>query len=1155
MVLRRRRRLPNHRVHTPAPRPRGYRPFLESLEDRLVLSLSPTTWAALGPAPILGGPYPASGRINVAVPDPSNPNVMYVGADKSADFRGGGGIWKTTNWLAPTPTWTPLIDTMPSTDVYVHGLTIAPTNPSVLYAAANGPDGGILQTTDAGAHWTLITTPTQFPTTSFGAIVVSPADPNTVFAAVAGDPDGNTAGGVWQLTFNPTTGTWTTTNITPESGAGSLGPVFVSDLVVDPADANVLYAGVVRATDHTKDGIYKITVSSDTWTPLTLPLPSGKSIGNYIELAIAATAQPDQPVLYATVLYSDNQAGSPDLDHYRSGDGGGTWIKLAQPATVGDNRDWHQVLAIDPTNPNRIYINGAEPNLFQCTVDLSTGAIQATKLDPEYGTSGTEDVLGVTFDDTGSAVVLGDRGIGRSNSATVTPGSFQPRQGNLSTDLVYNLALPPTDPTTAYAVSQDNSTAEYHNGQWTETGINVEIGKFLVDPANPNVVYNLRSAYAGSPLQLIPNFLTRSDSAGAPGSWKVITSGINGSDFPPSSVFDKSYYSAFAMDPGNPNHLVLGTTLVYQTTNADNQPAAGVSWSALSPVLSPGAHITAIDVTPAASPTSPNTIYAATSDGKFFVGSSDPAGTWTESNGGLFGSAVPGGSRGTNHVESIAIDPANVQHVFAVTSADVTLDPNHHPYQKVWVTTDGGTQWTPLTGDLPGPYQVLTLAADWRFTNPVLYVGTSRGAFRSTDGGTTWSRFGQGMPATEVHYLELLPQAQGGVLAAGTFGRGAYEISAPAEPTLTITGPATATEGDDLTYTVTVSNNTPADASNVVFTYPLPAGLRFVSANFGMTGCTFASGTLTCAIRTLPSGGSVTGTITAQAIAAGVQTSQGSVRGTLPVTSPAVVSASAATTVVSPPLVGSGVPLQGLEGAALGGVMVATFTHASGLQPAGAFTASIAWGDGTTSPGTVVQDAGGYTVQGSHTYTDEGSYKVAVTVAGDGVTATFPSTATVQAVLPDGTRGTPTERFVAELFGDLFGARPTAAQLTKYTRKVKASHAKFVTTLLASKGFEKEFLAQLVSVFFTALGGGSVSQGVHYLGKHSPEQLAQHFSGRATGAADPLLVQALVGQFLDRPATGADAALLVPLLRHAGKEDKLAADLAGSPEYDAKTSP
>src|SRR5439155_115437 len=59
------------------------------------------------------------------------------------------------------------------------------------------------------------------------------------------------------------------------------------------------------------------------------------------------------------------------------------------------------------------------------------------------------------------------------------------------------------------------------------------------------------------------------------------------------------------------------------------------------------------------------------------------------------------------------------------------------------------------------------------------------------------------------------------------------------------TGPATVNAAQNLTYTITVSNNGPSDASAVVVRDTLPAGVTFVSASNG--------GTLAAGVVTWPS--------------------------------------------------------------------------------------------------------------------------------------------------------------------------------------------------------------------------------------------------------------------------------------------------------------
>ena len=77
---------------------------------------------------------------------------------------------------------------------------------------------------------------------------------------------------------------------------------------------------------------------------------------------------------------------------------------------------------------------------------------------------------------------------------------------------------------------------------------------------------------------------------------------------------------------------------------------------------------------------------------------------------------------------------------------------------------------------------------------------------------------------------------------------------------------------------------------------------------------------------------------------------------------------------------------------------VATFSDANTALTAASFTATIAWGDGTTTAGTITGSSGSFTVTGQHTYADEGSFTDTVTVtelAGGGATASGSGTATV----------------------------------------------------------------------------------------------------------------------------------------------------------------
>ena len=63
-----------------------------------------------------------------------------------------------------------------------------------------------------------------------------------------------------------------------------------------------------------------------------------------------------------------------------------------------------------------------------------------------------------------------------------------------------------------------------------------------------------------------------------------------------------------------------------------------------------------------------------------------------------------------------------------------------------------------------------------------------------------------------------------------------------------------------------------------------------------------------------------------------------------------------------------------------GDTEIASFTDSDLSDTAGSFTATIDWGDGTTSPGTVVGSNGSFTVEGGHTYPDGGSPQLIINV-------------------------------------------------------------------------------------------------------------------------------------------------------------------------------
>jgi hypothetical protein len=177
-----------------------------------------------------------------------------------------------------------------------------------------------------------------------------------------------------------------------------------------------------------------------------------------------------------------------------------------------------------------------------------------------------------------------------------------------------------------------------------------------------------------------------------------------------------------------------------------------------------------------------------------------------------------------------------------------------------------------------------------------------------------------------------------------------------------------------------------------------------------------------------------------------------------------------AVVVTEPPIQAAPVAVAGFEFSALTNAAVATFTHGGGLEPVGDFTASIDWGDGTTSAGEVTKPGLTYIVAGSHAYTDEGTYNVSVTIGEESGTVTLHTTTTMlEELLPDGSRGTPDQRWLSETYRTLLGRQIDPVGLANNTNALEGgmSRQQIVLNIENSLEYRVKFVNDM---YFSLLG-------------------------------------------------------------------------------------
>ena len=951
-----------------------------SLESRLLLSgeplpLNTSTWTAIGPASIdtsaLNGSaaqgysgYPlASGRVTGIAADPTNPNVIFLSA-------AGGGVWKTTDGGL---SWNPLTDNQPT--LSMGAISVAPSNGNVIYAGtgeANGlsnqqsanvansifPGMGILVSQDGGATWTLENPGGVFTRTSISKIAVDPTNPAVAYAAVGqpapGGLDQNT--GIWKTTDFGQTWTNTTTSISTTQA--------FSDVVINPANPNNLFAAVGNPNGSAQNGVYVTTNGGATWAlagdfPLStynylgfFPLPIGR-----ISLAIGTPTGSTTPTIYASMYVS----GATIM--LESTNGGVNWTSTptTPPQYLGFQGFYDNAVFANPTNPNILYAAGVITYQFGFGAPYGIdGVIETldgghTWIDLTNGLDGRTthtDYHALTYDASGRLLVGSDGGIFRVNGTDPNGTTlWADLNSNLQITQFFGIGISPANPQIAFGTAQDNGTSKFA-GNTTWNAVDVGDGGYVaVDPTNANVIYH---NYEGSPE------VVKSTNGGL--NWVPASAGID-----PNGTDASNFATPFIMDPSNPNRLLLGTDHVYETTNG------ALTWHVIGTPGSNGFNLPSGGVIDAlaTAPSSPQTIYVSAYDYTnnvplLFVTNND-GGTWTQST-------LPAGVQG--HIMSITVDPSNAAHLYFTSNAFTG--------GRAFESGDGGTTFTDISGNLPS-VPAWSIALDP--TDPGrIFVGTASGLYFSTNDGASWATFRSGLPNAQVDSIQIDPVHQ--TLAVGTHGRGMFEIllnnyfavngfnnaSTSAYANFSVSGVTVHDSAGGQPAGTDTAVIDWGDGSNPTLVAMIPSD-QFGNYTLAPASHQFATpGVYTMTLTLTNSLDGVVNTKTAQVNVTEAQMT---------------------------PLLGGFV--HAVAGVSFTG-KTTVFNYPGPNAPGGFFTAVINWGDGNTSAGTIVPDGNGtYEVDGTNVFAKPGGYQGYVTItdgSGQTILPQFNSLVTDAGVFP-----------------------------------------------------------------------------------------------------------------------------------------------------------
>ncbi len=377
------------------------------------------------------GPF-RGGRVAAVTGVESQPNTYYFGGAT-------GGVWKTTNGGV---SWIPISDGQPFGTASIGDVAVSESDPNIVYAGTGEYDirgnvsigDGIYKSMDAGKTWKKIGLEN---TRQISRIRINPKNPDLVYVAALGH--------VWAPNedrgiYRSKDGGKTWEKILykgPKVGA--------SELVFDPTNANILYAGFWEAYRKPWDlesggpgsGIFKSTDGGDTWTELTknAGLPKGV-IGN-VGLSVSA-ANPDR--VYALLEAEDGGV-------FRSDDAGKTWKKMNDERKLRQRAWYYGRIFADPKDPNKVYATNV--NFFRSDDGGKTWNAISTP-------HGDNHNLWISSSNPNRMIEGNDGGAIVSTSG----GADWSSVNNQPTAQFYRVALDDDFPYNAYGAQQDNTTVK-----------------------------------------------------------------------------------------------------------------------------------------------------------------------------------------------------------------------------------------------------------------------------------------------------------------------------------------------------------------------------------------------------------------------------------------------------------------------------------------------------------------------------------------------------------------------------------------------------------------------------------------------------------------------------------------------------------------------
>jgi len=628
-------------------------------------------------------------------------------------FVGGvdGGLWKTTDITASPATWTLVNDFF--SNMAITSICQDPSNKQNLYFG----------TGEAYFNFDAVRGVGVWKSTDGGTTWNQLAATVTYLrcAKIACDASGN----IYLADRNTgilrsTDGGATWTNITPASSAS----VRAADIEISSTGRMHVSIGLFEATSYyfytDNPSTTSTAVSAGNWRTATTGYPTTNV--DRTELACSGNT------LYA--LPATNTSDDvPTI--YKSTDGGVTWAATGSTPAFTSSQGWY-CLAVDinPSDATQVIVGSLD------CYKTTNGGTTWTKISAWVGTSGQyvhADQHIIKWYDNGNKFLVGcDGGIHYSSDGGTT---IRDRNTGLRIKQFYSCAIHPSTTDYFLAGAQDNGCHQFSS---TGLGSTVEItggdgGIVHIDQNEPQYQF---ASY-------VYNQYYRSTNSGV--SWTSVPLSTNQGQFINPTDYDNTA-----------NIMYCGNTA--GTYRRWTNPQVGATNAAVTITSLNGNSVTAVTVSPYTS----NRVYFGTTNdgGNTKLCYVDNANT------------IVSGSAGTDI--STGLPTNTTTSCVAVGSSDNNLMVCYSNYgvQHIWVSTNNGTSWTNITGNLPDmPVRWCMFAPG---DNTKAIIATEAGVYLTlliNGGSTSWIP-SPSFPTVRTDMLQY--RASDKIVAAATHGRGLW---------------------------------------------------------------------------------------------------------------------------------------------------------------------------------------------------------------------------------------------------------------------------------------------------------------------------------------------------------------------------------------------